>query len=197
MTYVTHNQENRIATIGTSLQGYVSVNYATLRELFGKPLDGDGYKVDAEWIIQFDDGTVATIYNYKDGKNYNGEDGTETTEITEWHIGGNNPRSVYLVKELIDDIPVETPVSKPTIEQIVEELAARLSRLEVFTGMVAPAPLPIDDSAPAVTFAAEDSKFELAGWDEPTADEVTRFWSDENADERADVIREARYGKQL
>jgi len=106
MTYTTHNQENRIATIGTSLQGYVSVNYATLRELFGKPLDGDGYKVDAEWIIQFDDGTVATIYNYKDGKNYNGEDGTETTEITEWHIGGNNPRSVYLVKELIDDIPV-------------------------------------------------------------------------------------------
>ncbi len=61
----------------------------------------------------------------------------------------------------------------------------------------APAPLPVDDSAPAVTFAEPDNRFEVTGWDEPTADEVTRFWSDENADERADVIREARYGKQL
>ncbi len=63
--------------------------------------------------------------------------------------------------------------------------------------MVAPAPLPVDDTAPAVTFAEPDNRFELAGWDEPTADEVTRFWSDGNADERADVIREAKYGKQL
>ncbi len=80
---------------------------------------------------------------------------------------------------------------------LLVEIEARLARLEVFTGMVAPAPLPIDDSAPAVTFAEPDNRFEVTGWDEPTADEVTRFWSDENADERADVIREARYGKQL
>ncbi len=31
-------------------------------------------------------------------------------------------------------------------QSIIEDLTARLSRLEVFTGMVAPAPLPVDDS---------------------------------------------------
>ena len=36
----------------------------------------------------------------------------------------------------------------------VKDLQSRLARLEVLTGMVAPAPLPVDDTAPAVTFAA-------------------------------------------
>ena len=31
-------------------------------------------------------------------------------------------------------------------QAIIEDLTARLARLEVFTGMVAPAPLPVDDS---------------------------------------------------
>jgi hypothetical protein len=74
---------------GTSLQGYIRTSYADLVGCFGEPThDGDGYKVDAEWVITFADGVVATIYNWKDGPNYCGEDGTPVEFIREWHVGG-------------------------------------------------------------------------------------------------------------
>lgn len=87
----------------TSLQGYINTNYATLVGCFGEPTcDGDGYKVDAEWIITFADGVVATIYNWKNGKNYCGEEGYEVEDITDWHIGGHGgTRAVERVKEVL------------------------------------------------------------------------------------------------
>ena len=76
---------------GTSLQAHVNTTYSTLVRTFGKPhSDGDACKVDAEWVLLFADGTVATIYNYKDGKNYNGDEGLAVEDITDWHIGGND-----------------------------------------------------------------------------------------------------------
>jgi hypothetical protein len=74
----------------TSLQGYIQTSYADLVGCFGEPTcDGDGYKVDAEWIVTFADGVVATIYNYKTGRNYCGEEGQDVEDITQWHIGGH------------------------------------------------------------------------------------------------------------
>lgn len=81
----------------TSLQGYIDASYADLRTAFGTPNKGDGYKVDAEWCLTFPCGTVATIYNYKDGKNYNGPSGTPKTKIRDWHIGGRGESAVRLV----------------------------------------------------------------------------------------------------
>lgn len=87
---------------GTCLQGYVDVSYARLVKVFGKPnCKGDEYKTDAEWCVKFEDGTIATIYNYKDGKNYNGPSGTPTKNIRDWHVGGESKRSVELVLELL------------------------------------------------------------------------------------------------
>jgi hypothetical protein len=86
---------------GTSLQGYINTDYKTLKTLFGKPMKGDGYKVDAEWIIEFEGKVIATIYNYKDGKNYNGASGLSKTKITDWHIGGNSKMAVYCVENII------------------------------------------------------------------------------------------------
>jgi hypothetical protein len=88
-------------TNGTCLQGYFPepTKYTDLVKAFGKPnAEGDFYKTDAEWtgIIN---GRVFSIYNYKDGKNYNGEAGQETEDITCWHIGGTNKR---VVVDLID-----------------------------------------------------------------------------------------------
>ncbi len=84
---------------GTSLQGYCEVPYQRLVEVFGPHHhDGDGYKVDAEWVIEFEDGTLATIYNYKDGPNYCGEEGTPVADITDWHIGGTRPFAAELVR---------------------------------------------------------------------------------------------------
>lgn len=88
----------------SSLQGYIDINYAELVDVFGtENSDGDGYKVDAEWQIKFEDGTYATIYNYKDGRNYCGEDGLDVDDITDWHIGGQNERAVARVQEAVAD----------------------------------------------------------------------------------------------
>ena len=75
-----------VETVGTSLAGYVDVGYARLVEVFGEPNEYDSYKTDAHWALRFEDGTIATIYNYKDGKNYLGEEGKAVADIRNWHI---------------------------------------------------------------------------------------------------------------
>jgi hypothetical protein len=89
----------------THLQGYINCSYDDLVEAFGYPLEErfDDYKSDAEWQIEFDDGTVATIYNYKNGKNYLGDQGYNVCDITQWHVGGRSKnvvdRVAFLIKE--------------------------------------------------------------------------------------------------
>ena len=85
--FKTHN-DTEIQVGGTCLQGYINGHYHDLLETFGEPTESDGYKVDAEWVLEFADGTVATIYNWKNGINYWGADGTPVECITEWNIGG-------------------------------------------------------------------------------------------------------------
>ena len=88
--------------VSTWLQGYVEINYDTLVEVFGpQHNNGDGYKVDAEWDLMFSDGTIATIYNWKNGKNYDEDDGLEVSEITEWHVGGISKLALTRVQEAI------------------------------------------------------------------------------------------------
>ncbi len=100
MKFTTHN-EAVIEVSGTHLQGYISVGYEDLVKTFGEPFYGDGYKSDAEWSICFEDGTRATIYNYKNGKNYCGDNGLETHRINEWHIGGFDNKAVERVLEVV------------------------------------------------------------------------------------------------
>jgi len=45
---------------------------------------------------------LATIYNYKDGKNYLGKEGLEVEEITNWHIGGHNEAVVGWIKKALN-----------------------------------------------------------------------------------------------
>lgn len=88
---------------GTSWRGDIDISYDELVNVLGEPhTNGDGYKVDAEWLIEFGNGTVASIYNYKDGKNYNGDVGTETKDIRAWHIGGKTEESATLVNILFN-----------------------------------------------------------------------------------------------
>lgn len=107
MKFQTHNDAN--FWVGGCLQGEIVAEYADLKKLLGQPTDGDGYKVDAEWDIEFEDGTMATIYNWKDGKNYNGKSGTPKTQIRDWHVGGDSQRSVELVEELLKGLHTREP----------------------------------------------------------------------------------------
>lgn len=101
MTFKTHN-DTEININGTCLQGEVQATYAELCDLFGSHHDGDGYKVDAEWYVQFDDGTIATIYNWKNGKNYEGENGLSLEQIDSWHIGGDSTQAETNVQIALD-----------------------------------------------------------------------------------------------
>lgn len=99
---------------GTCLQGYINTSYRDLVECFGEPhCDGDGYKVDAEWMLRFEDGTVATIYNWKNGRNYCDEDGMDVEDITDWHIGGNNPKAVTRVEDAVNEYLVQVCYKEP------------------------------------------------------------------------------------
>ena len=85
---------------GGHLQGYIDCDYKTLKKLFGQPSDSDGYKVDAEWTVKTPAG-IASIYNYKDGKNYCGASGTPKTKIRDWHIGGNDINVVAWIMAVV------------------------------------------------------------------------------------------------
>lgn len=100
MNYQTHN-DTGVNTNMTHLQGYVDVSYHELLDKFGEPTVGDEYKIDAEWEILFDDGKVGTIYNWKDGKNYNGASGMDVEDITDWHIGGHDNDVVGRLKTIL------------------------------------------------------------------------------------------------
>jgi hypothetical protein len=86
---------------GTSGQGCVVVTYATLVEAFGEPLEGDGYKTDAEWVLEAE-GITATIYNWKNGRNYNGpQGGLDVENIVRWNVGGYDQQAYRLVCRLL------------------------------------------------------------------------------------------------
>jgi hypothetical protein len=62
--------------------------------VFGNPLTGDGYKTRAEWVIKFDDGVVATIYDWKQ---YH----CPVHEVTTWNIGGHDKDVVYRIADIL------------------------------------------------------------------------------------------------
>ena len=57
---------------GTSGKGSFICEYKTLVKVLGQPEEGDEYKTQAEWDIEYKDGTVTTIYDWKQGKSYRG-----------------------------------------------------------------------------------------------------------------------------
>lgn len=92
------NSGNMDAFIGSSLRGYLEAPYPEVVDRLGEPLhdDFDG-KADAVWMVEFADGTFASVYNYKDGRNYLGEEGIPTEELSHWHIGGKSERAAKLI----------------------------------------------------------------------------------------------------
>ena len=98
MNFVTHN-DAYIPVVGTYLQGLIEASYWDIVEALGVPIDGDGYKVDWEWNLKFDDGLVATVYNYKSGPNYGYDRKPE--DIPTWHIGGDRLEVVDRIKNIL------------------------------------------------------------------------------------------------
>jgi hypothetical protein len=79
----------------TSLQGYVNTTYAKLVEVFGEPNLFEDSKVTCEWNIKFSDGTIASIYDYKENET--------PLEQYDWHVGGFNKYAVERVKQTLQE----------------------------------------------------------------------------------------------
>ena len=80
------------AANGTHLVGYIATTHADLVETFGTPTFADsGDKVTCEWVLVFADGTVATIYDYKEYATPYG--------MYQWHIGGHDSAATERVHQ--------------------------------------------------------------------------------------------------
>lgn len=92
MTYQVISNNGKVAN-GTSFQGYVQVSYDQLVRTLGQPNGAtqDG-KVQAQWILKFEDGQVATIYDYKSEE--------QKEDIIVWHIGGKSKGVVIPVNQI-------------------------------------------------------------------------------------------------
>jgi len=87
----------------TCYKGEANTSYATLVATFGEPINyltgehGSDGKTQVEWIVEFADGTVATIYDWKF---YD----TPFEEVPVWNIGGFDKRSVELVHSALAEV---------------------------------------------------------------------------------------------
>lgn len=80
---------------GTSLQGYVKTTFNKLVDTIGEPIyprSGDG-KVICEWVMEWEDGTISTIYCWKVSSIPMGE--------YNWHIGGFSEKAVNHVSNFL------------------------------------------------------------------------------------------------
>lgn len=94
--FVTHNEE-AISGNGTSFKGYLPSTLKNLVDIFGEPFDGDGDKTNFEWAIRFDDGTIATIYDWKSTFS------PLEDEKVVWHVGGFRGEAIDKVDEIIKE----------------------------------------------------------------------------------------------
>lgn len=93
------NFENTIeaATYGTHLVGYVETQYDTLVRVFGEPTMEGGIddKSFCQWNLEFEDGTVATIYDWKED--------VLPTGLYNWHVGGRTTEALTMVLDTLHE----------------------------------------------------------------------------------------------
>jgi len=89
---------------GTSFHGAtISATLADLQVILGAPSNtGDSNdKVQNEWDLELEDGTVFSVYDWKEYRHY-----ADTEEI-EWHVGAHNSNSSYKAWEALEEALAE------------------------------------------------------------------------------------------
>lgn len=91
MHFHTHNQAH-VETHLTMLQGSIQATREQMIKAFGLPIQSSSSRVINDWKIQFADGTVATIYDWKT------EPFPDDQPYT-WRVGGKTHRAVELIHQ--------------------------------------------------------------------------------------------------
>lgn len=79
------------SVIGTSLVGYARATFQRLVRCFGAPHTVDGDKTTVAWYIKFEDGTVATVYDWAQ------HEAQPRRRMYNWHVGGFDEGAVQRV----------------------------------------------------------------------------------------------------
>jgi hypothetical protein len=87
---------------GTGYQGRLAIPFTRIVEVFGEPDESPSFKSAFEWVIQFADGTVACIYDYRASSRCNTNNPTpdqmRANDFCDWHVGGRGPRAMELLR---------------------------------------------------------------------------------------------------
>ena len=80
---------------GTSYHGHeIKATLNELKELYGEPGNGDGDKVNHDWVLQMNDKTIFTIYDWKR------RSVRDDIQIS-WHIGGFSSNDTSKAKNML------------------------------------------------------------------------------------------------
>ena len=105
MKFFTSQQQPVKPLQGSHLIGVFGASYDTIKAAFGDPQEGEDDKIQVVWYIQFEDGTIASIYDWKQGASYRGEGcGIHFSDVDEWHVGGIDEKAMLRVSEVIDAV---------------------------------------------------------------------------------------------
>ena len=106
-TFIT---SKKIDTEDSSYVGSINCTYEYLVKVFGKETNGmsGDNKSQCSWKIKFDDGTIATIYDWKVNMVYCNGKGINKENVTKWMVGGFNQKAIELLVNEINKVPIIT-----------------------------------------------------------------------------------------
>ena len=114
---------------GTSFHdATITATLADLKIILGEPSNtGDSNdKVQNEWDLELEDGTVFTVYDWKEYRNYLDKD------TIEWHIGGNCEKDTFVAQDTLVEA-LATVIAKPNLFQSVKSFINSKNVGEIFT----------------------------------------------------------------
>jgi hypothetical protein len=114
---------------GTSFHGATfSATLADLQVILGAPdCTGDTHdKVQNEWELELEDGTVFSVYDWKEYRRYNDK------ETIEWHIGGMNQKDTFVAQDALVEA-LATMDTKPNLFQSVKSFINSKNVGDTFT----------------------------------------------------------------
>ena len=114
---------------GTSFHGATfSATLADLQVILGAPNNcGDHHdKVQNEWELELEDGTVFSVYDWKEYRRYTDK------ETIEWHIGGMNLKDTFVAQDTLVEA-LATMDTKPNLFQSVKSFINSKNVGDTFT----------------------------------------------------------------
>ena len=94
---------------GTSFHGNtISATLADLMNVLGAPhgIGEQNDKVQNEWELELEDGTVFSVYDWKEYRRYS------DTETIEWHIGGRSQKDTFVAQDTLIEALATIDINK-------------------------------------------------------------------------------------